>query len=98
MYARVTYATKYTKQSARVTNVTIKQKIELVTNLRQIRTCASLTHRLNNGGYQSHLLKNQSKQFTHVTKETITQNRINKSLAKQTHKGALVTSLSKENA
>lgn len=34
MYARVTYATKYTKQSAQVTNVTIKQKIELVTNLR----------------------------------------------------------------
>ena len=46
MYARVTYATKYTKKSARVTNVTIKQKIELVTNLRSTDQNVRVTNAL----------------------------------------------------
>ena len=44
MYAQVTYATKYTKQSAQVTNVTIKQKIELVTNLRSTNQNVRVTN------------------------------------------------------
>ena len=46
MYARVTYATKYTKQSAHVTNVTIKQKIVLVTNLRSTNQNVRVTNAL----------------------------------------------------